>query len=55
MSSCTKIDNTDRILMNLVYECYTNVHIVFLFGLAVPFIFCWLIFFPYLAYRSLKN
>lgn len=55
MSSCTHIDDKDRILMNLVYECYTGIHNIFLLGMALPLLISWLFIFPYIAYRSLRH
>ena len=53
--SCRTIGDTEYILSNVSYLCYTDSYSFYSVSLVLPALITWIITCPYLIYRNLNN
>ncbi|KAL4483270.1 hypothetical protein ABPG74_019296 [Tetrahymena malaccensis] len=52
---CKQIEQKYYLISQLDYECYTNTHIAYIFGLLIPLIIVWCLLIPFYYYIKLKS
>lgn len=53
--SCRKIGIRSYILSDITFECYSAVHVFFIFLFLIPLLFIWVIVIPFVVFRTIWN
>ncbi|EAR91494.2 transmembrane protein, putative (macronuclear) [Tetrahymena thermophila SB210] len=51
---CRQIAQKQYLIAQLNYECYSDIHLIYIFTIIIPFLFIWCVFIPFYYYRKLK-
>ncbi|EWS72595.1 transmembrane protein, putative (macronuclear) [Tetrahymena thermophila SB210] len=51
---CRQIAQKKYLIAQLNYECYSDIHLIYIFTFIIPFLFIWCVCIPFYYYRKLK-